>query len=157
VSPRSLADDVERWLADEPVTVLHESIVTRLARWARRHRTLTTSCTMLVGTTFVALLVNTILVGHEQSLTKKALQAVVAAKRERALGRIDALLTANAQALPTLIEEFAPSRIWINPRLRELLGQELPPEHARRARLALLPFDRNLAEPLARDLLDCPF
>src|SRR5262249_12250322 len=70
---------------------------------------------------------------------------------------IDALLTANAQALPTLIEEFAPSRIWINPRLRELLGQELPPEHARRARLALLPFDRNLAEPLARDLLDCPF
>jgi formylglycine-generating enzyme required for sulfatase activity/tRNA A-37 threonylcarbamoyl transferase component Bud32 len=156
VSSRSLADDVERWLADEPVTVLHESIVARLARWARRHRTLTASCTMLLGTTVVALLVNTILVGREQAQTKKALQAVMAAQRERALARIDALLTANAQALPTLIEEFAPSRIWINPRLRELLGQDLPPEQARRVRLALLPFDPDQAETLGRDLLDCP-
>ena len=44
-------------------------------------------------------------------------------------------------ALPTLIEEFAPSRVWINPRLRDLLRQDLPPEQARRVRLALLPFD----------------
>ena len=141
VSSRSLADDIERWLADEPVTALQESIVARLARWTRRHRTLTASCTMLLGTTLVALVLNTILVGREQAQTKKALQAVMAAQRERALGRIDALLTANAQALPTLIEEFAPSRDWINPRLRELLRQDLPPEQARRVRLALLPFD----------------
>ena len=68
--------------------------------------------------------------------------------KERALGRIDALLTANAHALPTLIEEFAASRDWINPRLRELLRQDLPPEQARRVRLALLPFDPDQAETL---------
>jgi formylglycine-generating enzyme required for sulfatase activity len=111
---------------------------------------------MLLGTTLVALVLTTILVGREQAQTKKALQAVIAAQRERALGRIDALLTANAQALPTLIEVFAPSRDWINPRLRELLRQDLPPEKARRVRLALLPFDPDQAETLGRDLLDCP-
>src|SRR4029079_16348957 len=65
VSSRSLAEDVERWLADEPVTALQESILARLARWTRRHRILTTSCTMLLGTTVAALLVTTILVGRE--------------------------------------------------------------------------------------------
>jgi serine/threonine protein kinase/formylglycine-generating enzyme required for sulfatase activity len=155
-SSRSLADDVERWLADEPVTAVYESIVARSARWARRHRTLTASCTMLLGTTVVALLVTTILVSREQTQTKEALQEVVAAQEERALARIDSLLTANAQALPTLIDSFASSRAWIDPRLRGLLGQGLPPEQARRVRLALLPSDPDQAPTLGRDLLDCP-
>jgi serine/threonine-protein kinase len=156
VSSRSLADDVERWLADEPVSVVQESSLARLTRWARRYRTLTASCMMVLGTAVVALLVSTILISREQAQTKKALQAVLVGQRERALGQIDALLTANAQALPTLIESFAPSRIWINPRLRELLRQEPRPEQARRLRLALLPFDPDQAETLGGDLLDCP-
>jgi serine/threonine protein kinase len=36
--PLELAKDVDRWLADEPVTVLHESRLSRGARWMRRHR-----------------------------------------------------------------------------------------------------------------------
>jgi non-specific serine/threonine protein kinase/serine/threonine-protein kinase len=36
-----LAADVERWLADEPVTAEREPLPARLARWARRNRTLT--------------------------------------------------------------------------------------------------------------------
>jgi hypothetical protein len=111
---------------------------------------------MVLGTTVVALLVSTILVSCEQALTKNALQAALEGQRERALGQIDALLTAKAQALPTLIEEFAPSRIWINPRLRELLRTDLPPEQVSRVRLSLLPFDPGQAETLGADLLDCP-
>ena len=34
-----LADDLEHWLADEPVSALTENWRGRLARWARRHRT----------------------------------------------------------------------------------------------------------------------
>ena len=38
-SARALADDVERWIADEPVSARSEPVPARLARWARRHRT----------------------------------------------------------------------------------------------------------------------
>ena len=41
--PRALAEDIERWLADEPVSAYSEPWMTRLARQARRHRTLVTS------------------------------------------------------------------------------------------------------------------
>ncbi len=37
-SARDLAEDLRRWLADEPVSVLRESPVARLGRWTRRHR-----------------------------------------------------------------------------------------------------------------------
>jgi eukaryotic-like serine/threonine-protein kinase len=40
-SPRSLAAEIELWMADEPVSVFRESRRQRLARWARRHRTWT--------------------------------------------------------------------------------------------------------------------
>lgn len=37
-SARALADDVDRWLADEPVVARPEGWGGRLARWSRRHR-----------------------------------------------------------------------------------------------------------------------
>jgi serine/threonine-protein kinase len=37
---RALADDVEQWLADEPVSALREGPLTRLGRWTRKHRAL---------------------------------------------------------------------------------------------------------------------
>jgi serine/threonine protein kinase len=37
-SPRGLADDVERWLADEPVTAHPEPFAERARRWAKRNR-----------------------------------------------------------------------------------------------------------------------
>ena len=42
-SPRALADDVEAWLADEPIAALPESLPMRVARWVKGHRTLVTS------------------------------------------------------------------------------------------------------------------
>src|SRR5262249_3618861 len=37
-SAQALAEDLERWLADEPVSALSEGWLARLTRWARRHR-----------------------------------------------------------------------------------------------------------------------
>jgi tetratricopeptide (TPR) repeat protein len=56
-SPDALAEDLERWLADEPVNALREPLVARARRWARRHRTLaSTAATVLVlGTAGLAL------------------------------------------------------------------------------------------------------
>jgi eukaryotic-like serine/threonine-protein kinase len=36
---RALADDVERWMADEPVSAWREPLLLRARRWARRNRT----------------------------------------------------------------------------------------------------------------------
>jgi tetratricopeptide (TPR) repeat protein len=38
-SARALADDIERWMADEPVGALREPFSRRARRWTRRHRT----------------------------------------------------------------------------------------------------------------------
>ena len=38
-SPRTLADDIERWTADEPVSAWREPLSRRARRWAQRNRT----------------------------------------------------------------------------------------------------------------------
>jgi serine/threonine-protein kinase len=40
-SPRALAEDVERWMADEPVSARPDRSLQAMARWSRRHRHLT--------------------------------------------------------------------------------------------------------------------
>ncbi len=42
-TPRALADDLERWMADEPVTAWREPFSHRVRRWARRNRTVVTA------------------------------------------------------------------------------------------------------------------
>jgi serine/threonine-protein kinase len=44
-SPRALADDVERWMADEPVTAYREPWTTHARRWVSRHRTAVVAAT----------------------------------------------------------------------------------------------------------------
>jgi tetratricopeptide (TPR) repeat protein len=38
-SAKALGDDIEHWLADEPVSVLQETRLERMQRWLRRHKT----------------------------------------------------------------------------------------------------------------------
>ena len=42
-SSRALADDLDRWMADEPVTAWREPFSRRSRRWMRRHRTMVAS------------------------------------------------------------------------------------------------------------------
>ena len=42
-SCRALADDLDRWMADEPVTAWREPLARRARRWARRNRTAVTA------------------------------------------------------------------------------------------------------------------
>jgi serine/threonine-protein kinase len=45
---KELAEDVKRYLADEPVSAYRDPWTTRLTRWGRRHRTLAASAAVLV-------------------------------------------------------------------------------------------------------------
>jgi serine/threonine-protein kinase len=54
-SAREVADEVQHWLAGEPVAAYREPWPARLARWARRHRTLVSSAAALLVTAVVGL------------------------------------------------------------------------------------------------------
>ena len=54
-SPRALADDVERWLADEPVSAYREPWTGRVARWARRHQARVASAVAAVAVAAICL------------------------------------------------------------------------------------------------------
>jgi serine/threonine protein kinase len=54
-SVRDLADDIERWQADEPVSAYPEPWSMRLRRWIRRHRVLVTATVAAVMLTLLAL------------------------------------------------------------------------------------------------------
>ncbi len=56
-SARTLAEDVERFLADEPVTACRDPLLTRAWRWVRKHRTLAASvaASVLIGSITLAL------------------------------------------------------------------------------------------------------
>ena len=64
-APRALADDIERWMADEPVSALRESLVQRARRWARKHRTAVAAAAGLLITSTIALAVGTALITRE--------------------------------------------------------------------------------------------
>ena len=47
-TPRALAEDVERWMADEPVSAWREPLSRRARRWSRRNRTAVTGAAVAV-------------------------------------------------------------------------------------------------------------
>jgi serine/threonine protein kinase len=46
-TPRDLAQDIERWLADESITARRDSLVTHTRRWLKRHPALATTLALL--------------------------------------------------------------------------------------------------------------
>ena len=54
-SARALADDLERWLADEPVVAFREPLVARARRWGRKHRSWVSAAGALLLTAVAAL------------------------------------------------------------------------------------------------------
>jgi serine/threonine-protein kinase len=54
-SCRALAEDIERWMADEPVTAWREPLGRRVRRWANRNRTAVASAAVAVFASLVGL------------------------------------------------------------------------------------------------------
>jgi WD40 repeat protein/serine/threonine protein kinase len=87
-SAADLGREVQRWLADEPVTAYREPTWSRLQRWARRHKPTVAGLGALVVTGLAALMLGTALLQREQARTAAARAQVAAfmvrAQRERA-------------------------------------------------------------------------
>jgi serine/threonine-protein kinase len=81
-TPRQLADEVERYLADEPVVAYPEPVPARLRRWARRHRPLVAGSAALLLTAVVALAVGLVVVRRQQLETERQRQEAVTARQQ---------------------------------------------------------------------------
>jgi hypothetical protein len=64
---QALGQDVERWLADAPVSVYREPTSVRLGRWFRRHKPVVAAASMLVICVVIALCVDLVRVGRERT------------------------------------------------------------------------------------------
>jgi tetratricopeptide (TPR) repeat protein/tRNA A-37 threonylcarbamoyl transferase component Bud32 len=100
-SAGELAQEVGRWLADEPVTAYREPLAQRLGRWGRRHRTAVASAAALLVTAVVALAVGLGLVNAERAKTARA-NADLAAERDRTKAALQAEAQRRRQAREAL-------------------------------------------------------
>ncbi len=85
-----LAEDVEHWLADEPVSAYREGGVVRLGRWTRRHRVLVAATMALLLTAVVGLTFGLVAVNRERQNTEVA-RASEARRRKEARKALDAM------------------------------------------------------------------
>src|SRR5262245_48352779 len=81
-STRALAEDLERWMADEPVSARREPPMVRLGRWMRRHRPLVAGAAGLLVATTAALAIGAVLLGWARAKTEEARQAALGHLKE---------------------------------------------------------------------------
>jgi len=106
---QDLAADVERWLADEPVSARRERLGARLWRWIKRHRMLVTglSATVLVG--LVSLGVATVLLTAANERERTAHATAVKA-RDRTRQALDAMISDATSDMLTTQKALAPEQ-----------------------------------------------
>ena len=139
-SAGTLAHDIERWLADEPVSAFREPWPARLARWARRHRPLITGMAALLVTAVVALAVSTILIGNEkrrEQVQRKLAEVNFSRAREAVNQMLSEVGEIELAEVPQM--EAAPSGSW---RMHSAFTRRLSPND-----LPTLPFKSNTAVP----------
>src|SRR5262249_17219318 len=90
-TPLELAADLERWLADEPVTAYREPAPARARRWMRRHGRLVSAAAAILLTSVAALSVTALLLRGERDRTEaarpEALANAAAAREQAELAR----------------------------------------------------------------------
>ncbi len=71
-TPRALADDVEHWLADEPVGAYAEPVTVRAKRWMRQHPSRVTAVAVLLLATVAGLAIGGLLLDRSRRLLKQS-------------------------------------------------------------------------------------
>ena len=66
-----LADDIDRWIAGEPVMAMVEPVWQRAGRWARRNQTLVASTIALLVASFVALAISNRVISGERDIARQ--------------------------------------------------------------------------------------
>ncbi len=80
INPGALADDLERWLADERVLAYPEPLNARVRRWGRRHRGWVIGAAVLLITGLISLSTGIVLLANKQAEIKQERNAAIAAR-----------------------------------------------------------------------------
>lgn len=120
-SAQALAADVERWLADEPVTASPEGICTRASRWLRRHRLFVSGAAILLVTTLAAAAAGLFLLDRKNQ--------EVAAERNGARKAADQAEAINRFLMEDLLGQADPD---VNDRSKKITVEELLAKAARK-------------------------
>lgn len=87
-SPLELAQEVQRWLADQPVSVYLDGWPTRLRRWSRRNKPIVASAAALILTALVGLSIGTVLLTQANTRVE-AQRAIAESDFRRAAAALD--------------------------------------------------------------------
>ena len=135
-----LAEDVRRWLVDEPVSVYRDPLSVRLVRWGRRHRTLVSSSAALFLTAFLGLSLGFYFVERERERTDQ--QRKIAENRGIELAQQRDQALANLRLARGAVDNFY-TRVSLDPRLRDHDLENLRHELLRSAVAAYESFARQ--------------
>ena len=128
-TPRLLADDVERWMADEPVLASREPLARRMRRWGRRHRTLVTGAAVALVVTVGALLSGTVLIGRQRTEAIKQ-RDLARGNLEQARRVVDEMYTKVSESLTDQVGMDAYQREILEKALQFYEGVALPQSEA---------------------------
>jgi WD40 repeat protein/serine/threonine protein kinase len=138
-SALELAEELEHWLADEPVRAYPEPRRTRLARWARRHKPLVAGAAALLVTAVVALSLGLVLLGRANSAIQghreEAEKNLAEAQRQhdQAVAHLYRSLVGEARAIRAARGSGYRAEVW--QRLEQALRLETPEKDVAQLRL----------------------
>src|SRR5262249_38727339 len=134
---QEMADDLKRFLEDKPILARRPTLLERVRKWTRRHRSLVQASVVLMILAILALGTSTVLVWHEHAQTKRERQEAIAAREraDAALGQLEEKAKAaeeqNKLALETIntlvyrVQELLDDKPGTQKLKQELLGTAL--------------------------------
>jgi hypothetical protein len=138
-----LRDDLNRFLAGEPIRARPVNAFQRVMKWAMRRPA-------IAG--LIAVVVLLVIVGVT-GITWQW-RNVVAAQKRHCGTQVELVLNAEPQVVASVIANLDEFRKWVDPEFNRLLSRsDLPEKHSYRVNLALLPVDAARAEYVLQRLL----
>ena len=148
-SARALADDIERWAADEPTSAWAEPFSIRARRWMRRNRSAVASLGAILVSAVVALAVGLVAVERERGRTAdqrdRAGRALEEVRREK--GRADNALIAEIQARKRTREVLDQTSSEVVEKFLATQGSKLGPDQEAFLKKMLENYTAFAAEP----------
>jgi len=143
-SPNALADEIEHWLADEPVVAWKEPWLVRARRWVNRHRTPVAATAAGLAVAALAL----VYLLHDYHLRRVE-------RRAQADGLVVALAAAEVREVGGIVRQLRPLRSLVLEKLESMArpAPRQPGNTRRNAALALLPDDPAQAEYLVERIV----